>query len=407
MAFDRTAALAYLKERWINPDAIMQALIANSPVLGMMPKDENAGGRYIHVPILRTGAQGRSATFATAQTNAVGSQATAFDVTFASNYQLCQIDGNNMDDMSSKENSLYDAIDHEMEAGIANLRKDLRLQVFGNVGGARGQVGSVSTYYLTLKNIEDAIHFEENMEICCSATDGTSGSLRDSGAATTITAIDRNTGILTSDAEWTTAISGLTADDYLFAEGDFGAKWAGILSWLPAATPSATAFYGVDRTLDVNRLSGIRYDGSGEPIESAFVNAAAKIQLLDGMAKIGVLNPIKWGQFANSLGADRLNRVDLKDTTGRVGYKAIEIMTASGPIPIVADPGCHTRYGLLLDLSTWKCASVGKLVRVVDDDGLTIRRAASGDNWNISLKSRGNFVCSNPGKNCRILFESA
>jgi len=406
MSFDRTAALAYLKERWIEPDAIMQALIVNSPVLGMMEKVEAAGGRYIHVPLLRTGAQGRSAVHATAVTNAVSSKTIGFDVTYGSNYQLCQIDGNTLDDMANKENALFDAIDCEMEAGIANLKKDLRLQTFGNIGGARGQVLATpggTDYVITLKNIEDAVHFEENMEICAAATDGTSGSLRDSGDAITLTAIDRNTGILTSDEYWS-AIASIATDDYLFAEGDFGAKWAGILSWIPAATPAATAFFGVDRTLDVNRLSGVRYTATGEPIESAFLNAAAKLQLLDGQATVGVVNPVKWAQLANSLGADRLNRVQLKDYTGRVGYDAIQIVTANGFIPIVSDPGCQVGYGLLLDMKTWKCQSVGKLVHVIDDDGLLIRRAASGDIWNIELKSRGNFTCNNPGRNCRLIF---
>lgn len=405
MTLDTTKYSDYMRERWMTPEAVMQALIVNAPVLGMMKKKTDYGGKYIHVPLLRTGPQGRSATYATAKANAVGSQTVGFDVTYASNYQIGKLTGDVVDDSKGNENALYEAIDHEMDGAIENMRKDLRLQVFGNIGGARGQVASTSTVTLTLLNAEDSIHFEEGMEICAAATDGTSGSLRDSGQAITISKIDRVQGTLTADENWS-EISGITANDYLFAEGDFGAKWAGLLSWIPASAPSGgESFFGVDRSYDVNRLSGIRYEGSGEPIEEAFINAAAQAMLYDAKMGVGVLNPIKWAQLEVSLGADRGNRVEiLKDYTGRIGYKAIMLTTPMGDVPIVADPGCHNQYGLLLDMDTWEASSVGDLVHVIDDDGLTLRRGDA-DNWIFELKSRGNFTCKAPGKNTRIAFE--
>lgn len=408
MTLTTTKFNAYMRERWLEPNAVMQAMMQNAPLLGMMAKKEDCGGRYTHIPILRVRPQGRSAVYATAKTNAIGSTAVGFDVTYANNYQIIKLTGDVIDDCKGDANAIFEALDHEVEGAIVNMKKDLQLQMFGNHGGARGQIGSMATTVLTLKYIEDAIHFEEGMELCHSTTDGTSGSVGSSGAAATVTAINRSEGKLTSDANWTTTWDDpAAADDYIFVEGDFGAKWAGMLSWIPASAPGATTFFGVNRSLDTDRLGGQRYTGTSEPIESAIINAAARAMLHDAQVTLGVLNPIKWAQLENSLGADRQNRITTITGGGKnatIGYKAIMLATPAGDVPIVSDPGCQKRYGLLLDMSTWKCLSVGPVVHIVNDDGLTIRRG-TGDDWVGDLKSRGNFGCNAPGKNVRITLE--
>lgn len=405
MTLNRTQYTAYLKERWEKPDAMMQAIIANCPTLGLMRKDPSAGGRYTHVPILRTGPQGRSADYADAKANAVGSQTDGFDVTYGSNYQVAKLTGNVVDDSKGSENALYDAIDNEMKGSLANMKKDIRLQLFGNFGGSRGVVGDYTATELTfiLADIEDAVHFDEGMVLESSATDGTSGSVRTGSQA--ISAINRQTGTITGAAAWDTAITNFAEDDFLFADGDFGSKWSGILGWLPATAPGATLFFGVDRSIDTLRLGGIRYEAQGEPIESAFTNACAQAMLYDAVSSVGIVNPVKWAELSNSLGADRLNRItEIRDTTGVIGYKAIMLATPMGDIPVVSDAGCQNKYGLLLDMDTWCCKTVGEMIHIIDDDGLKIRRGDV-DDWLIEMKSRGNFTCNAPGKNVRMAFE--
>lgn len=408
MSLTRAKYLAYLKERWMRTDDLMQAIIAKSPLLGMLNK-KRVGGRYYHVPVLQTGAVGRAATYATAKTNAVGSQTRGFDVTYVSNYQILKLDGNTVDDAEGNENALFDAIDHEVKAGIASMTKDLRLGIFGNLGGARGTVASTSTVTLTLKNKEDSINFEVGDEVTASATDGTSGALRDSGQAITLVGVDRSAGTLTADENWS-EISGITADDSLFIEGDFGLKMSGLLGWIPASAPGATAFFGVDRTSDVVRLGGNRYTGTGMPLEAAMVNGAAEAQLYDADLSVFVCNPIKWAQVATSIGADAQNRrTKIEGSTpngATVSYDAIMIATTQGMIPLVGDPGAHKQYIVGLDLDTIDLTYVGDdLVHLIDTDDLTVRRGTA-DDWLVELKNRGNLACNAPGKNIRITVES-
>lgn len=406
MTLTRTKFEAYLKEVYVQPNSIMLAMVTKNPLLGMMKKRTDLGGDYVRVPITRVGPQGRSATYATALANAVGSETEKFLVTYASNYAIAKLSGDVVDDSKNSANSVYEAIDHEMKGAFDSMSKDIRNNLFGNLGGSRGQIatgGVGADPTLTLANAEDSVNFEVGMEICDAATDGTSGSLRDSGQAITLIAIDRVAGTLEADENWS-EIASIAAGDYLFCEGDFGSKWSGLAGWIPSTAPtSGDSFFGVDRSDDVNRLAGIRYDGSGETIESAFVSAGALGTLHDAEASVGVLNPIKWSEMAISLGATERNRITtVKDTTGRVGYSAIMLATASGDVPVIADPGCPVGVAYLLDMSTWVCGSVKDLVHIIDDDGLRVRRINGSDGWMVELKSRGNFYCDNPGRNVRI-----
>ena len=122
-----------------------------------------------------------------------------------------------------------------------------------------------------MKNTEDVTNFEVGMEIVFSTADG-GGSVK--SGSVTVNGVDRDTGILTVDAQ--TAIDGGTgsaSDDFIFVEGDYDLKIKGLQAWLPNTTPSSSPFFGVDRTADATRLGGIRYDGSSQPIEEALVTA--------------------------------------------------------------------------------------------------------------------------------------
>jgi hypothetical protein len=408
---DRTGFLPYLRERWAKTDDAALALLNECPLLGLLPKPHK-GGKYVHVPILQTGAQGRSATYATAVANATKSVAKAFDVTYVSNYGIVKVEGDIIDDSAGNENALYDALDHEMKAGLANLAKDMRLNIYNNHGGARGKVGAYTATELTftLANPEDAVHLEVGMMLEADTTDGTSGTKHAGDEA--ITAINRQTGVVTAAQAWDTGITGFAADDYIFEAGDFGAKMSGLLSWIPASAPGATAFFGVDRSADTERLGGVRYDGTGETLENAMLNGAAWVQLLGGKITHFFCNPIKWAQVVQSLGADRLNRlVTVKGSTpngAEIGYDAVMVVTEHGLRPLVSDPGCHKKYIMGLNLETLELpysAESGDWLHIIETDGQKIRRG-SADDWQADLKVRCNLTCNNPGSNLRITVES-
>lgn len=422
-AFTRADALAYMRERWVDTSALQVAIMENAVVLGMLEKNNKmlVGGRYMHIPLIGVGDQGRSADYTKAGTNQVAPNLPGFDVQYVSNYQIIKQTGDLMDDMSGEPNSIVEGLDLQVKNGTMNLRKDLQKGVFGNAGGARGRIGAIgagvngANARITLLDITDAKHFEVGVKLNVSANDGTAAAhvLR-AGAAITITQIDRMQGFLEFASDITAIITSPAVNDYIFADGDFKLKWSGFGGWLPTAAPGITdSFHGVNRSTNVNVLSGLRYDATGKPVEQAFVAAASYADLYDAHFDLAVINPVRWGSFVNSLGADRANRLtEVKGSAGKVeiAYSAIVIYTNFGPVPVVADAGCGGTEGFGLTKESWvvgHSGDEGELVRIIDDDGNKIRRdSAGGDNWQLDMKVRGNMGCKQPGQNIRLTFSA-
>jgi hypothetical protein len=176
---------------------------------------------------------------------------------------------------------------------------------------------------------------------------------------------------------------------------------AGISGWVPQSAPGATAWYGVDRTTD-DRLSGLRFDGTGQPLEDAIIEASGLCQQYDAKTDLAIVDPLKWAEVSKSLGSDRGNRVVTKySSDGYVGYSAIMVATQMGMIPLISDPGCQKDTCYMLDTSTWVLATVGEVVQIIDDDGLLIRRG-SADDWQFEILFSGNLCCRAPGRNLNL-----
>lgn len=393
-----------LEELYFSDKRIPDAIMRDNPTLAIIPKSEEGGGLYRHIPIKHVRPQGRSAVFATAQTNTVGSKRKGFDVTWVNNYATAEIDGNVIDDSGGNKVMLVDHVETEMDGAIENMKDDIAFGLFRNGGGARGQIatGGISATVVTLSNPEDAAHFEVGMVIVADTTDGTSGTVHT--GSVTLVAVDRDGGTLTADQNWTTGISAAAAADYLFCSGDFGVKVSGFDAWNPL-TVSATAFFGVDRTADKVRLGGVRYDGSGQPIDEALIEGSARIWRNKKGKKIdlGVLNPTDFAALTLTRESNkRFEEVQGSGEASHLGFKAFMLDTPQGDVPIISDPNCPVGVARMLNKASWLYETVGKMVRVIDDDGTKLLRKASSDSFELRLKSRGNLLCLEPGANGRI-----
>jgi hypothetical protein len=56
----------------------------------------------------------------------------------------------------------------------------------------------------------------------------------------------------------------------------------------------------------------------------------------------------------------------------------------------------------MLQLDTWTCKSLNKLVKLIDADGQKMLREASADAFEVRIASDYNFGCHAPGKNAVI-----
>jgi hypothetical protein len=398
MALDLTSFAAALKQHYTN-DRIENMVYKDNPLLALMPKYEQFGGENLKLPIKHGIPQGRSATFATAQSNKTNTQLKAFLLTRSKDYSLASIDNETIEASKGNPNAFMEAATTEIDGAIESATRSLAIAMYGTGSGSIGQVvaGFTGTSF-TLKNVEDVTNFEVGMELVFSTADG-GGSVK--SGSITVNGVDRDNGVVTVDAG--TAIDGGTGpatDDFVFQEGDYDLKIKGIRAWIPDSAPSSTAFFGVDRTADVTRLGGIRYDGSQEPIEEALISAAARVAREGGKPDYCFLSYGKFADLEKALGS-KVQYIDAH-ANAEVGFRGMLIHGPRGPIKVIPDQNCPSDRAFMLSMSYWKLYSLGKCPKILDSDGLKMLRESSADAVEVRVGYYAQLGCRAPGYNANV-----
>jgi hypothetical protein len=398
MALDLSTFAAALKQHYTN-DRVENMVYKDNPLLALMPKYEQFGGDNLKLPIKYGIPQGRSSNFSTAQSNKTSTQLKAFLLTRDKDYSLASIDNETIEASKGNANAFMEAATLEIDGAIESATRSLAIAMYGTGSGKIGQVlaGFAGTSF-TLKEDEDVTNFEVGMEVVYSAANG--GGAVKSGK-TTVNGVDRDTGIITVDAG--TAVDGGTGpatDDFVFVEGDYDSKIKGLRAWIPDTTPSATAFFGVDRTADATRLGGIRYDGSQEPIEEALISAASRAAREGGKPDYCFLSYDKWADLEKALGS-KVQYVD-DFAKAEIGFRGILINGPRGPIKVIPDQNCPSGRGFMLSMNFWKLYSLGKCPKILDSDGLKFLRESGADAVEVRVGYYAQMGSRAPGYNVNI-----
>lgn len=358
MALSVSDAAGVLKQRY--PARKVQFIgYKNNPLLALIPKDPTFTGSVYDCPVWYGGNQGGSHTFAKAQANKTGGLYGKFLLTRISDYALTSVGTEavlaSMDDVGSFLKLSTSEIDNCIRMSSLNLNEEL----YRNGGGARGQVGSVSTTTLTLKNINDVVNFEVGMKLVSASTDGTSGSVDTN--AFVVTGVDYNLGKLTAGSTWTTG-GGFANDTYIFREGDFGAAISGLGAWLPSSAPSSSLFFGQDRSTN-SRLWGVIYDGSNEPIDEALQSADIQVSREGGVLSHIMMNHLDFGNLRKSLGSKVIYDKAASPDMASISFRSIVLSGAGGDVQVVPDRHCPQGVAFGLQMDTWVLASLGPCPR--------------------------------------------
>lgn len=399
-----TAVADLLKE--VYPNGLPKDIVyKNAPLLAVLPKDTTAEGygKQIHIPLRYADPQGRSANFTKARTAQTASSFKGFNVTLVNDYGSVVIDGEVIDRMKTDKGSFLRALKPEVEAGLRQLRNSLVHGLYRNGGGAIGQISAssiVGTPTITLTNHSDIRFFSPGQILCVAGTDGTSGVQR--AGTVTVASVNRNTGAVTATGNWTAGIGLAAAGDWIFVDGDFGAKISGLEAWIPSADPGATAFFGVDRSVDPMRLGGIRQDFSAYPIEEAVMRILERMAREDADVDLITLHTLDWTNLAIALGSKVTYGTMEAYDEPTIGFSSIVINGPTGKVNILADPNelpnvCHA-----LTLDSWNVYSIGDIPKMLDTDGNFVLRNVTSDGVEAQLVYRAQLACNAPGWNGRF-----
>lgn len=398
MALDMTSFAAALKQHYTS-DRIENMVYADNPLLAMLPKYEQFGGKNLPIPIIHGNPQGRSAVFATAQANKTNSQLKDFVLTRNQDYSLASISNEVLEASKGNANAFMEAATTEIDGAIQSATRSLAIALYGTGSGSIGQVAnsSFATAVLQLSEPSDVTNFEVGQKIVASATNG-GGSVR--SGSLTIVGVDRDLGTLTMSGNLSAGIAAIAQNDFLFVEGDYDAKVKGLRAWLPDSAPSSSPFFSVDRTADVTRLGGIRYDASAMPIEEGLIAAAARVAREGGKPTHCFMNYADFADLEKALGS-KVQYIDLK-VNAEIGFRGIVINGPRGPIRCVPDQNCPAGRAFMLQLDVWKLYSLGKAPKILDTDGLKMLRESSADAVEVRVGYYAQVGCRAPGWNANV-----
>lgn len=404
MAASALSNVPYLYKTLWPQERVENLVYDDNPLLAMVPKSEDFVGDSMYLAVRYADNLGRSATFATGRANINPHKGVRFLLTRGHDYAFFSVDHESILAARKDKGALIRLLDAEVESAINALTRSLAIALYGDGAGVRGQINATGPVAgppatITLLNINDVTNFENGQVLVAAAT--RTGALRATPASAAITGVDRMTGLLTF-ANGTFAGTNWAASDFLFVQGDAangGSKIlpTGLLGWLPTTAPTAgDSHFGVDRSVDVTRLAGLRIDESSLNPEEGLALCLAYLGREGGKPSHLFRNPIDYKNIQVALGS--------KVTTeymevGTVGFTAIVVNGPKGKVRIVSDQNCPGGRGFALTMSTWKFYSLGEAPMRIQADGVSMLRDTTTDTFEGRMAYYAQLGCVAPGRN--------
>jgi hypothetical protein len=253
-----------------------------------------------------------------------------------------------------------------------------------------------------------------------SNTDGTSGAV--DANPTIVSAVNPEAGTITTSAavSWDNAAGGFSNDDYLFLQGDFGAGFYGLDSWIPSSAPT-DSFLGQSRAPNPVYLGGVRYvAAAGDPdgtIIRALNNAAVEGALWGAEPTVCMMNTLDYGKLLNEVEGRveykaqvvpaRRGGYDEQDMTLDVGISGVRVsVMGEASMTVVPDNDCPRNTAWMLDMRTFAFHGVGMTEpEWLDHTGQGKWHNMLTDNvdgMEAMMGIYGNLGCDSPGCNIRV-----
>lgn len=388
---------------------VREMVYKDAPLHSILPKFENAGGENIPTPLLYGNPQSRSATFSVAQALASNSSSKGvkFLITRNHDYAIATVDNETMMASQGDKGAFMAAAVTEFDGALNSLARSLHISEYGNGSGLIGRVDAeptenVGSFVIQLDDPETVTNFEvgQVLNIWSAESGGTQKNADGSTTDLTVSGVDRDLGRLTISNTYNSSGT-IAANDYIFCKGDRGLKIKGLAAWLPGTAPTAgDNFFGVDRSADVTRLAGVRFDGRNMPIEDALVQGVRRAEREGAKISHIMVNYRRWAELEISLGS-KVVYVDVTNEAG-VGFRGIRIQGSKGFINVMADMNCPDNLAYALQIDTWQLLSLGRAVDFITTDGNKILRQSAADGVEARMGYYAQLRCFAPGYNARI-----
>lgn len=407
---DNTQYGAFLKKYYIGKRALYQLDSYKTPLLGMIKKDQSAGGSTWEQTVGVTNVVGGAGTY----TNAYANSSAGVDKVFSGNYKKRFADVK-VDDFTIKSSRTGEgAVEKVLKRKVDGLKDEfmqtVNFQLFRDEGGSLAQLaactGALVVYNgtaIATDSTKAGVQFIKPGKIL-NMGNALAGTGLESlvGTPLTMTVTGRNSQAGTFTYTAGSANAHPSGSAYVFEDGTATAAIAGLRSWVPLTdTLAATTFKSVDRSIDVNGLGGIRIPGVGESIEETLNDGIATSRQYGADPDVVIVHPKRYSQLCKELsGRLRWTEVKGKPLVGgsnSFSFKGLEIAGGGRPCVVLEDPACQTECSWILETDSLCLRSMGMFPFVPNEDGLMLHRIIGTANWQSELFAYCELLCAAPG----------
>jgi hypothetical protein len=327
-----------------------------------------------------------------------------------------------MEQTKNNAGAFVDEASRTLDNGFRNISNNIAFELFAGGTASRGTISTAGITYAApslsflLANSQQIVQFEVGMTLQASTFDGGAALQNTPGTidAIQITAVNRGTGMVTGTVVQGAPQSTWVAGAFLQILGDIGIGGSstiagclglsGLAAWVPAVDPPANDnFWGVNRSADVTRLGGLRYNATSFSISEGLTNALAYGNREGAKFDLILIDFLSYSTLVNELGA-KVQYVMLEHDEVEVAFEAIHFHSAYGKIPVLADRSCQSQTAWCLKQSTWKLRTLGRCPHILTYgmEGLEGLRVGNADALEIRIGYYGNLICSAPGYNMQV-----
>lgn len=405
-----------IKEHYA-PGPVMNMAAQKNKALGLMGKRNRkpsgqGGGKYWVQPIQFGLPGGGSSDLATAiASSANNSLYDAFQVTRKKHYRLAKVDNETIEATATGDMDAFEPAFDEFDKGIEAEGNYLNFRFFRSGGGYIGRMTNAS-FATTVMALDDAAGtwaVRQGDVITLSTADGTSGALK--AGTLTVASVQRRAGTITTTANISTGIATAAANDYIFMAGDFlgsgtGSAASGLLDWIPDSDPSATSFYGVDRSLEPEMLGGCRVDGTdGRPMHELLIDGVVEADNLGGEPDVCFMNPRAAGSLTKQL-EGKWVIMKGQGYGGKeidIGYRGWQVTLEGHEVTVFTDRCCQVLRAWMLQMDTWTMFSAGPCPNFLQKRaGSIIKVSETSDAYEARIGEYYGFANKAPGFNVNL-----
>lgn len=410
-----------LKELY--PGVTVQALgYADLPLLSMMKKDEGLGGRLYPIPCAISPSAGVGPKFTNAQNNQAVASYVQFQITTSNIYSLGTVENKLAQAAKSDKQSFVNAVKDSTDKAIEAASKYLALSLYRTAAGSLGTISTIASGgVITLTNRSDACNFEVGQ--CLNASsDGTYANVLVTGTGgTTIAKVyvvkrDAVAGTITVGNVLGTAAT-VTTGTYLYntstahdwqagdslhldgtLDGTAQNNMYGLLAWLPTSAPASNdSFFGVNRSVDRQRLAGTYYNGASKMVIEALSNHLGLIAEQGGRPTHQFMGFSSYQAAVNELAQKaEVNYVELKGRDVNVSFEGVVMHGPRGKVILVPDFAAPAASAFSLDMDQWWLGSIGKAPAIFNTDGLATLRLTDADKLEVRVGAYAQIYTKKP-----------